>query len=137
MPSTGAPPRMPAKPTTGAGLARRASRIPGTARIGPIETTGLLGATRIRSAAAIASATPGAGRADSMPTRVIASASGCGAQPDPVLLEVHRPAAARRLVVGDGDVGLDPVVGHRQQPQLGLVRPASAVVSAAVTSDSG
>ena len=39
-----------------------------------------------------------------------------GAQPHPVLLEVHHPASARRLGVGDRHVGLDPVVGHRQQP---------------------
>ena len=99
------------------------ARMPGTARIGPIETTGLLGATRIRSAVADASVTPGAGRAASMPTRTTASASGRGVQPHPVLLEVDGPPAAGGRSVGDGDVGLDPVVGHRQQPQRGS--PAS------------
>ncbi len=39
-----------------------------------------------------------------------------GAQPDPVLLEVHHPTAARRVRVGHGDVRLDAVVGHGQQP---------------------
>ena len=39
--------------------------MPGTARIGWIETYGLLGAITIASAAAIASSTPGAGRAAS------------------------------------------------------------------------
>ena len=37
--------------------------MPGTARIGPIEITGLLGHTRTVSAAAMASSTPGAGEA--------------------------------------------------------------------------
>ena len=53
--------------TTGANAARIASRMPGTARIVPVETTGFDGATRIASAAAIASITPGAGTASSMP----------------------------------------------------------------------
>ena len=41
--------------------------MPGTARIGPIDTTGFDGASRTTSAAAIASVTPGAGAAASMP----------------------------------------------------------------------
>ena len=67
---------MPEKPTTGADAPVSAARSPGTARIGPMDTTGLLGATRIRSAAPIASATPAAGRASSIPTMVTASAAG-------------------------------------------------------------
>jgi len=41
----------------------------------PIETTGLDGGSRTRSASAIASSTPGAGFASSAPTATIASAS--------------------------------------------------------------
>ena len=40
--------------TTGAGAARSASRIPGSARIGPIEMTGFDGPITIASASAIA-----------------------------------------------------------------------------------
>ena len=46
-PFTGAPPTIGEIATTGAPLARSASRMPGTARIGPIETTGLLGQSTI------------------------------------------------------------------------------------------
>ena len=52
-----------------------ASRIADTARIGSIETNGLLGARRSRSAAAIASSTPGAGVAVSAPSKRTASTS--------------------------------------------------------------
>jgi hypothetical protein len=44
--------------------------------MGPIETTGLLGATSTRSAAASAPSTAGVGRASSIPTRTTSSASG-------------------------------------------------------------
>ena len=52
---------------TGACVATRASRIPGTPRIVPTETTGLDGGTSTRSASLIASRTPGPGLASSMP----------------------------------------------------------------------
>ena len=39
-----------------------------------------------------------------------------GVQAHPPLLEVHRPQAPLLGGVGDLDVGLDPVVRHRQQP---------------------
>jgi hypothetical protein len=55
-------------PTTGARVPRSASRTPGTPRMVPIETTGLLGGSRTTSAVRIASRTPGAGRAVSMPS---------------------------------------------------------------------
>ena len=61
-------------PTTGAVVARSASAIPGTARIGPTETTGLDGAISTRSAPAIASSTPGAGVESSAPIGVMDSA---------------------------------------------------------------
>src|SRR3712207_8198144 len=46
MPRTGAPPMMGETPTTGARVPRIASRIPGTDRMVPIDTTGLLGGSR-------------------------------------------------------------------------------------------
>src|ERR1041384_7824487 len=54
-------------PTTAAVDAFSASRIPGTARIGPMLVIGLLGQTMIFSALAIDSRTPGAGRLLSTP----------------------------------------------------------------------
>ena len=64
----------------------------------------------------IASMTPGAGRDVVQPDEDHGLGGHLGAQPHPVLLEVDDPPAAGRLGVGDRDVGLDPVVGHRQQP---------------------
>ena len=97
-----------------AGEASSASPQPGTPRIVPIDTTGLDGASSTASAAANASATPGAGRAASTPTWTKARGVQGGAVPHPPLLEVDgaRPAGLR---VGDDDVGLDPLVAHRQQ----------------------
>ena len=54
-------------PTTRPGAAASASRMPGTASTGPIDTIGFDGATSTTSAAAIASTTPGAGRACVIP----------------------------------------------------------------------
>src|SRR5262245_32493660 len=62
-PLTAAPPTIGLMPTTGAAVAESASTIPGTARIGPTDVTGLDGHTTTTSAAPIASTTPGAGRA--------------------------------------------------------------------------
>ena len=67
MPRTGARPMIGESPTTGAGVSRSASRMPGTARIVPMLTTGLLGASSTTSASAIDSGTPGAGLASSRP----------------------------------------------------------------------
>src|SRR5436309_1214510 len=55
MPRTGAPPMIGDTPTTFAGPDTSASRSGATARIGAIDTTGLLGATRTTSASASAS----------------------------------------------------------------------------------
>ena len=81
----------------------------------PIETTGLLGGSTTRSAVRIASRTPGAGdglvhAGHDEPARGYRRL-----QPDPPLLEVHGPLAARSVV--QDDVGLDRGVGHRQQGQ--------------------
>ena len=78
--------------------------------------------------------TPGPGVALVEPDEHHGLGRDLGAQPHPVLLEVHDPAAAGRLGVGDRDVRLDPVVGHRQQPDApGCQRRHSA----SVTSESG
>ena len=121
MPSTGAPPRMPANPITGADVVVIAARMPGTSRIGPIDTTGLLGATKTRSADSIASTTP-----DRRPGGLDAEAAdrerfGLSPKPDPVLLEVQPATAVAGRRIGDGDLGLDDVVRHRQQPQRWIV----------------
>ena len=62
-PFTVRPPTKGLTATTGAAAARSASRIPGTARIGPIEITGFEGPITIASAPAIASSTSGVGLA--------------------------------------------------------------------------
>ena len=54
---------------------RNASRTPGTARIGPMLVTGLLGANTIASADSMLSITPGAGRALSAPSKRTACTS--------------------------------------------------------------
>ena len=69
MPRTGAPPTIGETPTIRAEADPSASRIPGTERMVPIDTTGFDGATRIADADAIASRTPGAGRAAGAPAR--------------------------------------------------------------------
>src|SRR5205814_1338346 len=74
MPRTGAPPMIGDTPTTGAPPRTSASRSSVTARIGAIDTTGLLGATSTTSASASASSTPGAGLAASAPTKTNRSA---------------------------------------------------------------
>ena len=93
-------------PTTGTPVRRRSSRrsrIPGTARIGPIETIGFEGARTTSSAVRIAASTSGVGRA----------AEGDGAdgwlltKPDEVLLELESTG----IGVDDGPDGL---VAHRQ-----------------------
>jgi hypothetical protein len=61
------PPTSGDTPTTGAAVPRRASRTPGTPRMIPIDTTGLLGGRITRSAHRIASSTPGAAAARSSP----------------------------------------------------------------------
>src|SRR6266478_436835 len=52
-------------------LARRWARISGTARIGPMLISGLLGQMKMRSASRMASRTPRAGNADSTPAKLI------------------------------------------------------------------
>src|ERR1039458_10128304 len=66
-PLTAAPPTIGLTAAMRARLSRSASRIPGTARMGAMLVTGLLGASSTRSAARIASITPGAGSASDAP----------------------------------------------------------------------
>ena len=106
-------------PTTFAGVAASAARMPGTASTVPTLTTGLDGAISTMSASAIAASTPGPGVAFSAPIGVIAWAGRAA------WYRIHhswkcratRPGSVRRgrLRVVDHDVRLDPVVGHRQQ----------------------
>lgn len=76
MPTDRAPAHDGGDPTTGASVLVSASRTPGTARMIPIETTGLDGGNSTRSADSMASSTPGAGPARSMPTTANRSAMG-------------------------------------------------------------
>src|SRR4051794_8757396 len=62
-------------PTTGAGVVRTASPMPGTDRIAPMLTTGLLGGSSTTSASWIASTTPGAGLAAGAPLRTMSVAA--------------------------------------------------------------
>ena len=108
-------------PTTGAAVPRNASRTPGTPRMMPIETTGLLGGSSTTSARRMASSTPGAaGGAVEAGDDEAARRQG-RLVPNPPLLEVDRPLAA--LAVVDDDVGLDRHVGHRHQLDAALRQP--------------
>ncbi len=95
--------------------------MPGTARIGPIETTGLLGASRIRSARGQHVDDTGGRPGVLDPDLDDRESRRLSVQSYPVLLEVHGPSAGRLRVVRDRHVCLDPVVGHRQQPEPGVV----------------
>ena len=101
--------------------------MPGTARIGWIETNGLLGAITIASAAAIASSTPGAGRArlgTVVDERVDLVLVPPGDEP---LLEGER-------ALGRDEVRAEPVVGRRQRAAS---RGPPRSSGRAVTADSG
>ena len=97
--------------TIGASAASSASRMPGTARIGPMLATGLDGPITISSAISIARPTSsviggvvGAAKLDPFERRL-------GVLEDQVLLEV--PPLALRL-----HVGLDGLVAHRQDERV-------------------
>jgi hypothetical protein len=105
MPARGRPPTIGEIPTTG--LAATISRRLSSARIGPIDTTGLEGQITTASARAIAASAPGAeaDRFDVVP----------GAATDPVLLEVEVHLPSRRDHV---EPGLHPSIGHREDRGL-------------------
>ena len=58
---------IPEMPATGAFVARSASRMPGTAKMAPTDTTGLEGGSKIKSASEMASSTDWVGFAWSAP----------------------------------------------------------------------
>ena len=128
---------MPETPTTGAVVSTSASRMPGTPRIVP-DGDDRVG-RRDQHDVGVGDRLEHAGRRlgvlDADRHHGVGGHRGLVA--DPVLLEVHRPALAGVRVV-DHDVGLDPVVGHRQQldaaPWIGL---SQRWHSAAVTALSG
>src|SRR3954451_22490180 len=105
IPATGAPPTIGLTPVTTARQAETASRMPGTARIGPIETTGLDGQIIMTSAPAIASATPRAAARRRCPARAPlvphAGALVPPAAPHPVLLEMEVQLLAARATAVD------------------------------------
>ena len=97
--------------------AATASRMPRTARIGPIETTGFEGQITTASADPIASSTPGAGDAADDPFEADRLHVVAGAAPDPVLLEVQIELVPRGH---DVEPRLDRAVRHRQDRDLDL-----------------
>ena len=125
-PFTARPPISGLTATHGTRRCASASRSSRTARIGQTETYGLLGASRIRSASAIASSTPGAGRAASSPSKRTASTSS------------RCPRATNHSWNGNVPAGVSSQVRSRSSV-AGSSRAAtpSAVASRAVTAESG
>ena len=126
-PVTAAPPTSGLTATQRARRRSSASRIAATARIGPIERYGLLGAKRMPSAASSAARTPGAASASSAPsysTRVHVVAM---TPTDEPLLEREPPG-------GREDVRAQAIVGRRKDPRADARR---ALRRSAVISDSG
>ncbi len=99
-------------------------------------TTGLDGGSRTRSAAAMASSTPGPGSrllgADG--DDLVRAGAACSRTQYSWKCTARRPPAGLRVV--DHDVGLDPVVAHRQQPHAEAGSP-HRLHSASVTWLSG
>ena len=112
MPLTGAPPTIGVTATTRQGAASTAARIPGTARMGAIDTTGLDGQIRTPLAVARASVTPGAGRASSTPWKRTARTGSRAWRPtqyswNPRSRGPSGPSTSTRV---------DPLVAHWHQP---------------------
>src|SRR4051812_48836270 len=105
-PLTIAPPTTGDTPTSGAGDARSAGAIPGTARIGRIEITGFDGPTTIARAAAIASSAAAGGEAASTPAY---STPSTGPAPRSRIMNAwnscHAPRASTRVRTGASDIG--------------------------------
>ena len=123
--------------TTSARRAASASRTPGTRSTGSIESSGFDGATTTRSAAAIASITPGAGRGARRALDADAGDRDAVAAPHEVLLEGHRALGGvedrRERVVGrrqegrahpeaPGDLGGDDGLGRALGEPVGAVQ---------------
>ena len=83
-----------------------------------MDTTGLLGATKIKSAFWSASIDAGCGlrllEADEGDGQRI----GTGMEPYPILLKVHRSAASGCLRIRDRHMRLDAIIGHGEQSEL-------------------
>ena len=109
-PVTAAPPTSGLTATQRARRRSSASRIAATARIGPIERYGLLGAKRMASAASSAARTPGA--ALGLVRTLVLDAVHVVAMtaPDEPLLERESPG-------GREDVRAQPIVGRRKDPR--------------------
>ena len=105
-PLTTSPPTSGLTATTGARLAAIASRMPGTARIGPIEMIGFDGPITIVCAPAIASATSGVGLAAPAPRK---STSCTGPSPRALIMNScsghHLSWASTRVRTGRSLIG--------------------------------
>ena len=99
----------------GRGGPSTASRTPGTASTGPIDTIGLDGAITTRSAAARASSTPGAGRAASAPSKRTADDRHGVVALHEVLLEADLASPRRRPASTHGPRARSSVTGSRRR----------------------
>src|SRR3954470_10942267 len=97
-PLTGAPPMIGLTPTTEAFVARRASAMPGTARIGPIEVTGFDGQITMGLVSAIDATTSGAGRASAAPSYATDTTSPWALSRTKYSWKLRRPAVVVTLV---------------------------------------
>ena len=101
--------------------ATRASRTPGTARSGPIETIGFDGHTTMRSAEASASSHGGGRRAPFGAREADGAHGDVVVQPDEVVLKRHLGAGGPQIgLLGQGQHGADGVVGDREQADVDL-----------------
>ncbi len=119
MPRSGFPSMTGDRPTTLAFVVRSAPRMPGTARIAPMLTTGLDGASM--TASAFVDRLEHSGRGLRLVRTDVRETVRGHLRPvaDPPLLEVDC-RSARRLGIGDHDVGLAAVVGDGQQAHARL-----------------
>jgi hypothetical protein len=95
------PPTIPLTATTGTPRARArstSSRIPGTARIGPIDTIGLDGPMTTARAASNVAATRSLGRDDSMPAKRTSRTSGAWRRWTKYSWKVSQPSSVRTWV---------------------------------------
>jgi hypothetical protein len=119
-PLTTSPPTMGETATTGAAVARSASAIPGTSRIGRIEMTGFDGPMTTARAVAIAWSAAAGGAASAAPSKATSST---GPSPRRRIMNSwnghHRPPASTRVRTGASAIGTTRAA-----------TPSAAVVSA-------
>ena len=106
-PLSTAPPTIGLTATTGAGACASASVIPGIARIGPIEITGLDGPTMMARAVARAARTSRVGAAAPAPSKRMSSIGPVPRRADHELLQAGLPAAGAHA-------GPDRHIRHRE-----------------------